>query len=123
MESSQLKISKIRKKRVVRTRKKLRGNAERPRLCVIKSNRHIFVQLIDDERSVTLAGISTLSKDFRQTEHNKRNTSSAKQLGFKIAELAKEKAVKKVVFDRSGFKYHGVIAAVADSAREGGLEF
>ncbi len=123
MESSQIHASRVRKKRVVRTRKKVRGDQQKPRLCVIKSNKNIHVQLIDDENSLTLASTSTLSKDFRTTEFNKRNQASAKQLGLKIAELAKEKAVKKIVFDRSGFKYHGVIAAVADGAREGGLEF
>ncbi|MCC5832100.1 MAG: 50S ribosomal protein L18 [Chlamydiales bacterium] len=123
MESSQIKVSKIRKMRAMRTRKRVRGSREKPRLCVIKSNKNIHVQLIDDENALTLASTSTLSKDFRTTEFNKRNLISAKQLGLKIAELAKGKAVKKVVFDRSGFKYHGVIAAVADGAREGGLEF
>ncbi len=123
MESSQKNTTRVRKKRVMRVRKKVRGSQGKPRLCVIKTNKNIHVQLIDDEKSLTLASTSTLSKDFRTTEFNKRNLSSAKQLGLKIAELAKEKAVKKVVFDRSGFKYHGVMAAVADGAREGGLEF
>jgi large subunit ribosomal protein L18 len=123
MESSQIKATRVRKKRVIRTRKKVRGSQEKPRLCVIKSNKNIHVQLIDDEKSLTLASTSTLSKDFRATEYNRRNQTSAKQLGLKIAELAKEKSIKRVVFDRSGFKYHGVLAAVADGAREGGLEF
>ena len=123
MESSQKNTTRIRRKRVMRIRKRLRGNHEKPRLCVIKTNKNIHVQLIDDEKSLTLASTSTLAKDFRTTEFNKRNQSSAKQLGLKIAALAKEKAVKRVVLDRSGFKYTGVIAAVADGAREGGLEF
>src|SRR5690554_3928286 len=112
MESSQIKATRVRKKRVIRTRKKVRGSQEKPRLCVIKSNKNIHVQLIDDEKSLTLASTSTLSKDFRATEYNRRNQTSAKQLGLKIAELAKEKSIKRVVFDRSGFKYHGVLAAV-----------
>ncbi len=123
MESSQKRATKVRKKRVMRTRKRVRGSQDKPRLCVIKSNKNIHVQLIDDENSLTLASTSTISKDFRTTEFNKRSQTSAKQLGLKIAELAKAKSVKKVVFDRSGFKYHGVIAAVADGAREGGIEF
>jgi len=123
MENSQKQKTRVRKKRVLRNRKRVRGSEERPRLCVIKSNKNIHVQLIDDVNSLTLASTSTLSKDFRTTEFCKRNTSSAKQLGLKIAELAKGKAVTKIVFDRSGFKYHGVLAAVADGAREGGLEF
>ncbi|MCH9627628.1 MAG: 50S ribosomal protein L18 [Chlamydiales bacterium] len=107
----------------MRTRKRVRGCEQKPRLCVIKTNTNIYVQLIDDEKSLTLASASTLSKEFRTTEFNKRNQTSAKQLGLKIADLAKKKAVSKVVFDRSGAKYHGVLAAVADGAREGGLEF
>lgn len=123
MESSQKHITKVRKKRVFRIRKKLRGDQNKPRLCVIKTNKNIHVQLIDDENSVTVASTSTLSKEFRTTEYNKRNQGSAKQLGLKIAELAKQKDISRVVLDRSGFKYHGVIAALADGAREGGLEF
>ncbi len=123
MESSRKHVAKVRKKRVLRLRKRVRGTTEKPRLCVIKTNQNINVQLIDDENSITLASVSTLSKEFKNTEFNKKNQTSAKQLGLKIAEKAKEKSVKKAVFDRSGFKYHGVIAAVADGAREGGLEF
>lgn len=123
MDSSQKKSIKIRKKRVQRVRQHVRGSKMKPRLCVVKTNQNIHVQLIDDENSVTIAGVSTLSKDFRSTEFNKKNSASAKQLGLKIAELGKSYEVSKVVFDRSGFKYHGVIAAVAEGAREGGLEF
>ncbi len=121
---SELKRTKLnRKRRAKRLRRKVRGDESRPRLNVIKSNKHIHVQLIDDETMVTLAGISTLSKEFRQTEFNKKNKASAKQLGLKIAELSKAKNVKKIIFDRGPHKYHGVLAAVADGAREGGLEF
>ncbi len=123
MENSQKNTVRLRKKRAQRLRRKVRGSEVKPRLCVIKSNKNVHVQLIDDEKSLTLASTSTLSKEFRTTEFNKRSQSSAKQLGLKIAELAKAKSVKKVVFDRSSFKYHGVIAAVADGAREGVLEF
>lgn len=123
MENSQIKRNKVRSKRSLRVRKYLRGSTERPRLNVIKTNGNIHVQLINDDNSQTLASISTLSKEFRGTEYSRKNKVSAKQLGLRIAELAKAKDVKAVIFDRGRFKYHGVIAAVADGAREGGLEF
>ena len=122
MDNSQLHRNSIRKKRALRVRKTLRGSQEKPRLCVIKSGQHVYAHLIDDESALTLASVSTLSKEFRQTEYNRKNKDSAKQLGLKIAELAKEKNVKTVVFDRGRFKYHGVVASVADGAREGGLQ-
>ncbi len=123
MDRNQLKRNCIRKKRSLRVRKHVRGDGDKPRLNVVKSIKQVYVQLIDDEQSLTLASISTVSKDFRNTEFNRNNIASGKQLGLKIAELAKAKNVKKVVFDRGRFKYHGVIAAVADGAREGGLIF
>lgn len=123
MDNSQIKAARKRAKRAVRVRKHLRGTTEKPRLCVIKSNCHIHVQLIDDEKFHTLASVSTLSKEFKNTEHGRKNKDSALHLGAKIAELAKAKNVKKIVFDRGPFKYHGVIAAVAQGARDGGLEF
>lgn len=123
MESELKRTILKRNRRAKRLRRKVRGNESRPRLNVVKSNKHIHVQLIDDESMLTLVGISTLSKEFRQTEFNKKNKASAKQLGLKIAELSKAKNVKKIIFDRGPYKYHGVLAAVADGAREGGLEF
>ncbi len=123
MDSSQLHKSRKRKSRALRVRQHLRGNGEKPRLSVVKSSQHLYVQLIDDEKSITLASTSTLSKDFRGSEFNRKNKESAKQLGLKIAALAKQKNVNAVVFDRGSFKYHGVVAALADGAREGGLQF
>jgi len=122
MENSQLHRNHIRTKRAMRVRQRLRGNQEKPRLSVFKSSKHLYVQLIDDVQSTTIASTSTLSKEFRQTEYNRKNKDSAKQLGLKIAELAKGKNIKTVVFDRGRFKYHGVIASIADGAREGGLQ-
>jgi large subunit ribosomal protein L18 len=122
MEKSQLHRNRVRKKRAMRVRQRVRGNRETPRLSVFKSVKHLYVQLIDDEQSETLASASTLSKELRQTEYNRKNKESAKRLGLKIAELAKGKNVEKVVFDRGRFKYHGLIAAIADGAREGGLQ-
>lgn len=123
MENSQIKRNKNRIKRTMRNRKRLRGCAEQPRLCVIKSNNHVYAQLIDDEKAITLASISTLSKEFGQTEFNRKNVASAKQLGLKMAELAKAKGVSRVIYDRGCRQYHGVIASVAEGAREGGLVF
>lgn len=111
---------KVRKKRVMRVRKKLRGNAEKPRLSVFKSLNHIGVQLIDDEKGVTLASFSTLSKEMKDKKLSKE---SAKFVGIKIAELAKEKKIGRVVFDRGRYKYHGIIAEVASGARESGIKF
>jgi large subunit ribosomal protein L18 len=123
MEKNVLKKNKIRKKRLLRVRQKLRGSQQRPRMCVTRSNRHVYVQLIDDEQAITLASSSTISKDFRQTEANRKHLAAAKKIGLKIAELAKSQNIERVRFDRGWQKYHGVIAAIADGAREGGLEF
>ncbi|MCH9625796.1 MAG: 50S ribosomal protein L18 [Chlamydiales bacterium] len=123
MESSQKHRNRIRKTRAMRVGKHVRGSQEKPRLKVIRSNTQVYVQLIDDEKSITLASTSTLSKDSKNTESQKKNVTSAKQLGLKIAELAKEKNVQKVVFDRGRYRYHGIVAAIADGAREGGLLF
>ncbi len=122
MDTSQLNKSRRRKTRALRVRKRLRGEQQKPRLCVIRSGRHIYVQLIDDTQAVTLASTSTISKEFRSSEFNRKNKDSGKRLGLKIAELAKGFDVTSVVFDRGPFKYHGVIAAVAEGAREGGLQ-
>jgi large subunit ribosomal protein L18 len=107
-----------------RIRKKVMGTPERPRLNVYRSLNHIYVQLIDDLKGVTLAAASTAddrkNKDTRVTGGN---VASAKMVGKKIAELAKEKGVSKVVFDRGGYIYHGRVKAVADAAREAGLQF
>lgn len=122
MEKSQLHRNRVRKNRAMRVRKRLRGSQDKPRLSVYKSGKHLYVQVINDEQGVTLVSTSTLSKDFRQSDYNRKNLDSAKQLGLKIAGLAKKENVTTVVFDRGRFKYHGVIAAVADGAREGGLQ-
>lgn len=111
-----------RKKRKVRIRKKLSGTAARPRLVVFRSNLHIYAQVIDDISGATLAATSTLSlnKDGGKAACNK---SGAEQVGKQIASLALAKDIRQVVFDRNGYLYHGRIKAVADGAREGGLEF
>ncbi len=108
-----------------RIRKKVVGTPERPRLNVYRSLNHIYVQLIDDLKGVTLAAASTA--DDRKNNKDARvrggNVASAKMVGKKIAELAKEKGFTKVVFDRGGYIYHGRVKAVADAAREAGLQF
>lgn len=114
---------KLRKIRAMRNRKWLRGNAAKPRLCVVKTNKHIQVQLIDDDIGHTLASIATFAKEFENTDFAKRNKASARKLGERIAELAKEKNVKQVIFDRGPFKYHGILAELANAARDGGLQF
>lgn len=113
----------LRDRRAIRVRKHLRGTSTKPRLCVIKSNSHIQAQLIDDENGKTLGGVATFAKEMRNTEFGKKNKASARKLGEQIAEIAKSKNIKEVVFDRGPFKYHGILAELADAARAGGLQF
>ena len=108
-------------RRQIRGRKKLQGSAERPRLVVTRSNRHLFVQVVDDLAGKTLASASTMETDVRGIEGDK--SAKAKKVGELVAERAKAAGVETVVFDRSGNKYHGRVAALADGAREGGLAF
>jgi large subunit ribosomal protein L18 len=103
-----------------RVRKKIVGTAERPRLTVYKSHKNISVQAIDDEGGRTLASVSTLEKEMAGV---KRSVEGGKAVGQKIAERLKAAKVKTVVFDRNGYKYHGIVKAVADGARESGLDF
>ena len=102
-----------------RVRKKIHGTAARPRLVVNRSARHVFVQVVDDSRGVTVASASTMEADLRSMEGDK--TAKSKRVGELVAERAKAAGVEAVVFDRGGNRYHGRIAAVADGAREGGL--
>ena len=110
-----------RARRAFRVRKKVAGTASRPRLVVSRSSRHLFVQVIDDTQGKTLAYASTMETDLRAVKGDK--TAKSKAVGALIASRAKAAGVSTVVFDRAGNKYHGRIAAVADSARENGLEF
>ena len=105
-----------------RIRKKVMGTPERPRLNVYRSLNHIYVQLIDDLEGKTLVAASS-ADDRKDDRKSGGNVASAKQVGKKIAELAKEKGVTKVVFDRGGYIYHGRVKALADAAREAGLQF
>lgn len=109
-------------KRKLGIRKRLEGTAARPRLSVFRSANHIYAQLIDDEKGVTVAQASTMDKNIRDSLKDKKKSDAAKEVGKAVAERAKGKGVDAVVFDRNGFRYHGRIAAVADGAREGGLK-
>jgi large subunit ribosomal protein L18 len=109
-----------RERRHRRVRKRVRGTAERPRLAVFRSNRHVTAQVIDDVAGRTLAAASTVEADLRAGPTG--NTSAAANVGRLVAERAKAAGVERVVFDRGGFLYHGRVAAVADAAREAGLE-
>ena len=111
----------VRKKRHSRVRRKISGTAARPRLNVYRSNKHIYAQLIDDVSGVTIASASTMDKDFGL--ESKADTEAAAKVGELIASKAGEKNVKSVVFDRGGYLFHGRVKALADSARENGLEF
>jgi large subunit ribosomal protein L18 len=110
-----------RARRAFRVRKKVSGTPARPRLVVSRSSRHLFVQVIDDTVGKTLAFASTMEADFRNDKADK--SAKAKAIGALIAARAKTAGIDSVVFDRAGNKYHGRIAAVADGARENGLEF
>lgn len=104
-------------------RKNIHGTSERPRLAVHKSNKHIYAQLIDDVKKVTLVAASTVEKSFTESDKSGANVDAAKEIGKLIGDRAKEKGIDVVVFDRGGFLYHGRIAALADGAREAGLVF
>lgn len=114
---------RLRVTRALRVRQKIHGTAVRPRMCVVKSNKHIQVQLIDDDNHATIGSIATFSKEFKNTEFARRNKVAAAKLGEKIAQIAQEKNIKEIVFDRGPFKFHGVLAALADAARSAGLKF
>jgi large subunit ribosomal protein L18 len=116
------KHTTAREKRKARIRKKLSGTAERPRLTVYKSLKHMYAQIVDDTSGRTLASESTESKALKGEVKEDDKTTAAKKVGAAIARAALEKGVKKVVFDRNGFDYHGRISAVAEAAREAGLE-
>ena len=112
-----------RQRRAMRIRKKIAGTTERPRLSAYKSNKHIYAQIVDDSVGKTLAFASTLSKEVRDKLEGLDKKGAGRLVGQLLAERAQAAQVKKVVFDRNGFPYHGRLAALADAAREAGLEF
>jgi large subunit ribosomal protein L18 len=111
------------KRRHARVRKRVFGTPERPRLCVFRSNQHIYVQAIDDTQHHTIVAASTLDKDLRSQLSSTATCEAAASVGKLVAQRALEKGVQKVVFDRGGNVYHGRVAALAEGAREGGLNF
>ncbi len=112
-----------RHRRMLRVRKHVRGTAEKPRLSVFKSNMHICAQLIDDDKGITIASAGTVMKEFRDKKLGKKSKEAAREVGMKIAEFAKQKNIANAVFDRGFNKYHGLLAEVANAARETGLQF
>ncbi len=124
MADKNIKKNKRALRRKGRVRGKVSGTMERPRLTVARSLKNVFVQVIDDSKGVTLLSLATNSKSVQSDVSSAGNrTAAAKVIGKKVAELAKEKGIEQVVFDRNQFLYHGRIKALADGAREGGLKF
>lgn len=119
MDHSLKRKVKNRKNRALRVRKRLRGTAERPRLCISKTNRHLSVQVIDDDRGVTLVSASTLNRQFAKEGKNK---TSAQALGKHLAELCKGLNIESGIVDRGHCRYHGLLAELADAARDAGLK-
>nr|WP_229351621.1 50S ribosomal protein L18 [Staphylococcus epidermidis] len=118
---SKIDKNKVRLKRNARVRTKLSGTAEKPRLNVYRSNKHIYAQIIDDVKGVTLAQASSQDKDIANTSASKVDLATT--VGQEIAKKANDKGIKEIVFDRGGYLYHGRVKALADAARENGLEF
>jgi large subunit ribosomal protein L18 len=122
-------LSELRDRNTRRVRRKahiqrvVRGSALKPRLAVFRSNKHILAQLIDDEKGMTLFGIGTMSNQFKKAKFNRKSKEAAQELGKVLAQEAKKQKIEAAVFDRSHYKYHGVVAALADAAREAGLKF
>ena len=110
-------------KKHYRMRKDINGTADRPRLCVFRSEAHIYAQIIDDEKQTTLVAAASNEKALKAELKSTANIEAAKAVGKLVAERAQEKGIKAVVFDRGGYLYHGRVKALADAAREAGLEF
>lgn len=117
------RIDSARRRRKERVREKVRGTDARPRICIFRSNKHIYAQVISDDQGKTLITVSTLTKELADAAKNNKGVDTAKQVGLFLAKVCKQKNITTAVFDRNGFLYHGRVKAVADGAREGGLEF
>jgi len=121
---ARVKTNKARRvMRHIRVRRKVKGTSERPRLAVYRSLNHIYAQVIDDTKGITLAAASSLENELKSKSDGKRKMEIAYQVGELISERAKEKGVNTVVFDRGGYKFHGRLQSLADAARKGGLVF
>lgn len=123
MINEKRKRNRQRSRREFRVRKKIRGTAIKPRLSVFKSNQHLSAQLIDDESGVTLVSAGTMTKEFREKNLGRRGKDAAREIGMTIAKAAQEKSIERIVFDRGRYKYHGLLAEIANGARETGLQF
>ena len=123
MENLNFKNAIKKQKRSLRVRSNIHGTKTKPRLCVVKTNKHIQVQLIDDESGVTVASIATNSKELQGTPYVKKNKESAKALGERISQKALTLGIQQVVFDRGPFKFHGILAELAKVCRDKGLQF
>jgi large subunit ribosomal protein L18 len=122
MKKNRLKTERRNKIRR-RIRSTITGTSERPRLAVFKSSKHVYLQLINDRENVTITSVSSISNDLKDEIKDLSKMEAATLIGKKIAEFALDQGINKVVFDRGGYKYHGIIKAAADGAREGGLDF
>src|SRR5271155_5521659 len=120
-EMKQRNIRRQRRKRSIR--KRVRGTSEKPRMTVFKSNKHLFVQLIDDEVGNTLVSASTIMKELEKSEFTEKSKDSARHIGGLVADKAKKQNIQSVVFDRGHNKFHGLLAEIANAAREAGLQF
>jgi len=118
-----LSRSKARKRRHLRVRKRVNGTADRPRLNVFRSLSQIYAQVINDEIGITLISASSIDRDLRKNMKGKTKTEQAEQVGKVVAERAKSQGIDQVIFDRAGYRYIGRVKALADGAREGGLQF
>ncbi len=123
MSDSLKRIQALRDSRERRTRQRIRRVSDRPRLVVFRSAKHIYAQVIDDSEARTLVAISTISKEFIENETKLRGVNAAKWVGKRIAEKAQEAGIKQVVFDTGPYIYHGRVKALAEAARESGLDF
>ncbi|MGH7929893.1 MAG: 50S ribosomal protein L18 [Candidatus Binatia bacterium] len=121
MASHQRGNARVRRKE--RVRKNVKGSDLRPRVCVFRSNKHIYAQVISDEKAATLISASSLSDGEAGLAKQRKGVEAAKQVGLALAQKCKEKNITHVIFDRNGFLFHGQVKAVADGAREGGLQF
>jgi large subunit ribosomal protein L18 len=121
MARNHRRVARIRRQE--RVRKNVKGSDARPRVCVFRSNKYIYAQVISDERGATLASASSLSAGEVDAAKARKGVEAAKRVGLALAQKCKEKNITQVVFDRNGFLFHGQIKAVADGAREGGLQF
>ncbi len=123
MNNELQKRNEKRARRQMRIRRQVRGSAGKPRLCVHRSNKHVWAQLIDDESHTTLVSAGTLQGANKAGDFGKKSKAAARHVGLQIAQMAKEKNINSLVFDRGRYKFHGVIAELAEGAREGGLQF